>query len=160
TKRELPGGLGDRPAADGGAVGRDLHLRPRVRDPHDSGVRLMPPARRWTRFVLPGYVGLVFLYTLVPIVIMILYGFNQAPAGRLTFAWKGFTLDWYTHLLDIPDLTSALVHSLEIATLSSVIATILGIPAALALGRHRFRGQGLWDGVILADLAAPSVVVG
>jgi spermidine/putrescine transport system permease protein len=118
------------------------------------------PGRRWTRFVLPSYVVLVFLYTLVPIAIMILYGFNQAPAGRLTFAWKGFTLDWYQHLFDIPDLTTALVHSLEIATLSSVIATILGIPAALALGRHRFRGSGLWDGVILADLAAPSVVVG
>ena len=57
----------------------------------------------------------MILYTLVPIGVMILYGFNQAPSGRLTFAWKGFTLDWYRHLFDIPDLTTALVHSLEIA---------------------------------------------
>ena len=72
---------------------------------------------------------------------MVLYGFNQAPSGRLTFAWKGFTLEWYRHLFQIPDLTSALVHSLEIAALSTLIATAIGIPAALALSRYRFRGR-------------------
>ena len=96
----------------------------------------------WRRFVLPGYSSLVIAYTLVPIGVMILYGFNQAPSERLTFAWKGFTLEWYQHLFDIPDLTTALVHSLEIAALSTLIATALGIPAALALARYRFRGRG------------------
>ena len=102
----------------------------------------------------------MILYTLVPIGVMILYGFNQAPSGRLTFAWKGFTLDWYRQLFDIPDLTTALVHSLEIAALSTLIAVAVGTPAALALARYRFRGRGLSDLVILADIAAPSVVVG
>ncbi len=118
------------------------------------------PRRRWTRFILPGYSALVILYTLIPIGVMILYGFNQAPAGRLTFAWKGFTLEWYRHLFDIPDLTTALIHSLEIASLSTLIATALGTPAAIALSRYRFRGRALGDLVILADVAAPSVVVG
>jgi len=54
----------------------------------------------------------------------------------------------------------ALVHSLEIASLSTLIATVLGTPAALALARYRFRGRGLGDLTILADVAAPSVVVG
>jgi spermidine/putrescine transport system permease protein len=91
---------------------------------------------------------------------MVLYGFNQAPSGRLTFAWNGFTLDWYRHLFEIPDLTQALVHSLEVASLSTLIATALGTPAALALARYRFRGRAMGDVVILADVAAPSVVVG
>jgi spermidine/putrescine transport system permease protein len=116
--------------------------------------------RRWTRFILPTYSALVILYTLIPIGVMVLYGFNQAPSDRLTFAWKGFTTEWYQHLFDIPDLTTALVHSLEIATLSTLIATALGTPAAIALSRYRFRGRGAGDLVILADVAAPSVVVG
>jgi len=116
--------------------------------------------RRLRRFVLPAYVVAVIAYTLVPIAVMVLYSFNKAPSGRLTFAWKGFTLDWYKHPFDIPDLTSALLHSLEIASLSTLIATALGVPAALALARYRFRGRGLSDLVILADIAAPSVVVG
>lgn len=124
------------------------------------GARPTAGPRRLRRFVLPGYVIAVIAYTLVPIAVMILYSFNKAPSGRLTFAWKGFTLDWYKHPFDIPDLTSALVHSLEIASLSTLIATALGVPAALALARYRFRGRALSDLVILADIAAPSVVVG
>jgi spermidine/putrescine transport system permease protein len=116
--------------------------------------------RRWSRFVLPTYVVVVLLYTLVPIGVMVLYGFNQAPSDRLTFAWNGFTLDWYRQVFEIPDLTDALVHSIEIATLSTLIAVVLGTPAALALARYRFRGRGAGDLVILADVAAPSVVVG
>ena len=125
-----------------------------------SGARPTAGPRRLRRFVLPGYVVLVIAYTLVPIAVMVLYGFNQAPSGRLTFAWKGFTLDWYRHLFDIPDLTARCVHSLEIAALSTLIATAIGIPAALALARYRFRGTRVGDLVILADIAAPSVVVG
>ena len=126
--------------------------------------RARSPARRprksWARFLLPTYVVVVLLYTMIPIAVMVLYGFNQAPADRLTFAWNGFTLDWYRRLFEISDLTTALLHSLEIAALSTVIATALGTPAALALARYRFRGRGLGDVVILADIAAPSVVVG
>ena len=40
--------------------------------------------RRWTRFILPSYSALVILYTLIPIGVMVLYGFNQAPNDRLT----------------------------------------------------------------------------
>jgi len=133
---------------------RETHQPPRPRAEERAA------RRRWTRFILPGYSALVILYTLVPIGVMILYGFNKAPAERLTFAWNGFTTEWYRHLFEISDLTTALVHSLEIATLSTLIATALGVPAALALSRYRFRGHGVADTVILADIAAPSVVVG
>ena len=118
------------------------------------------PPRGLRRFLLPTYVVLVIAYTLIPIGVMVLYGFNQATNDRLTFAWNGFTLEWYRRLFEIPDLTDALLHSLEIAALSTVIATAIGIPAALALARYRFRGKAAGELVILADIAAPSVVVG
>lgn len=128
-----------------------------------------PPARRssgslkpplWRRMILPGYVATVVAVTLVPIVVMIVYSFNEAPNERLSFAWKGFTTDWYQRLFEIPDLTTSLLHSLEIAAASTVISLALGVPAALALTRYRFPGRGVGDAVILADIAAPSVVVG
>jgi spermidine/putrescine transport system permease protein len=121
--------------------------------------RSRPPGERG-RWMLTAYVIAVFLYTLVPIVVMIAYAFNKAPNGRLTFAWNGFTLDAYRNLFAIADLTSALVTSLEVAALSTVIAVVLGTPAALAMTRYRFHGRGVADAVILSDIAAPSVVVG
>lgn len=129
--------------------------RPPVREPAGS---LKPPL--WRRMILPGYVGLVLAVTLIPIVVMVVYSFNQAPNDRLTFAWKGFTGEWYGRLFEIPDLTTSLLHSVEIAFASMVISLALGLPAALALTRYRFRGRGAGDTVILADIAAPSVVVG
>jgi spermidine/putrescine transport system permease protein len=132
-----------------------------------SGAATVPAAHRktlkaplWQRAILPSYVVLVLLVTLVPIIVIVLYSFNQAPNERLTFTWQGFTDEWYRRLFEIPDLTSALVTSLEVAALSTVIAVAIGTPAALALARYRFRGKGMGDLVILADIAAPSVVVG
>jgi spermidine/putrescine transport system permease protein len=119
-----------------------------------------PRRRRWTSFILPTYFWLVILYTVVPILVMIVYSFNKAPAERVTFAWQGFTTQWYKHPFEVSDLTDSLVHSLVIATGSSIIATIVGTPMALAMGRYRFRGKGVSEILIFADIAAPSVVVG
>lgn len=114
----------------------------------------------WKRAMLPAYVVLVLLLTLAPILVILVYSLNQAPNNRISFSWQGFTTEWYRRLFEIPDLTSALVTSLEIAALSTVIAVAIGTPAAMALARYRFRGRGTGDLVILADIAAPSVVVG
>jgi spermidine/putrescine transport system permease protein len=115
---------------------------------------------RPARFLLPVYTWLVIAYTIVPIGVMVAYGFNKAPSGRLSFNWNGFTTEWYRHVFDIADLTGALVNSLELASASTVVSLALGVPLALALARHRFRGTSLVDSTIFVDIAAPSVVVG
>ncbi len=128
------------------------------------GARAPPAAARPARVGRPVppavYTWLVIAYTIVPIGVMVAYSFNDAPSGRLTFHWQGFTTQWYQHVFDITDLTSALVHSLELAFGSTAIALVLGTPLALALARHRFWGTGAVDSVIFTDIAAPSVVVG
>ena len=125
-----------------------------------AGLPAVKPRRRWGVAVLGVYTWLVILYSVAPIGVMVAYSFNKAPSGRLTFSWLGFTTDWYRHVFDIADLTQALVHSLEVASIATVGATVLGTPLALALARHRFWGRGLTDVVIFVDIAAPSIVVG
>ncbi len=115
---------------------------------------------RLGRFVLPVYTWLVILYTVIPIVLMIVYSFNQAPSGRMTFQWLGFTTQWYQHVFQIPDLTNALVNSLIVAGSSSLISAIIGTPLAIALARYRYLGRNVTEGVIFTNIAAPSVVVG
>jgi spermidine/putrescine transport system permease protein len=116
--------------------------------------------RRWTRFILPTYVGIFIFYLMSPILLMILYGFNKAPTARVSFKWQGFTTEWYRRLFDITDLTAALKNSLEIAAISALIATILGTLIALALVRYRFRGHGTTDMVLFMNIAAPEIVIG
>jgi spermidine/putrescine transport system permease protein len=117
------------------------------------------PPRRWTRFVLPVYVGLFIAYLVSPIVMMIVFGFN-APSGRFNVRWEGFTLDNYRNLLDFPGLTAALRLTLWLALWSTVIATIVGTLLGLAVGRYRFRGAGALGFVMFLAIASPEIVLG
>ncbi len=98
--------------------------------------------------------------TFVPIVVMMLYSFNNAPTSRITFAWNGFTTYWYRNLTQVNGLTHAFLISLEVAVLSSLISVIVGTPVAIALGRFRFWGKGPINAIVFADIAAPAIVVG
>jgi len=116
--------------------------------------------RRWTRFILPAYTTVVMIYLVLPILVMILYGFNNSGFKKVSFRWLGFTTEWYKQLFAIPDLTTALKNSLFIATVSTLIATALGTFIALALVRYRFRGRGATDFVMFLNIAAPEIVLG
>ena len=130
-------------------------------DPALAPPTVVRPRRRWGVLALGVFAWLVILYSIAPIGVMVAYSFNQATAGgRLTFAWLGFTTDAYRYIFAIGDLTQALLHSLEVATLATVFAVLLGTPLALALARYRFYGKTLTDLTIFVDIAAPSIVVG
>jgi spermidine/putrescine transport system permease protein len=137
-------------------VTRELPRESRVRKPAPQPQR----KKRWTRFVLPVYAGLVMFYLVLPILVMILYSFNNSGFKKVSFKWLGFTTQWYKHLLAIPDLTDALKNSLIVATVSTIIATVLGTLMALALVRYRFRGKGATDFVLFMNISAPEIVLG
>jgi spermidine/putrescine transport system permease protein len=115
--------------------------------------------RRWTRLILPVYTWLMILYFSLPILVMIVFGFNDTK-GRLNLRWQGFTLTWYRDLFSIPALTTALRNSLVIAVISTVVTTVLGTMIGIALGRYRFRGKNLYDLVIFSAISAPELVLG
>jgi spermidine/putrescine transport system permease protein len=115
--------------------------------------------RRWTRLVLPVYTWLMILYFSLPILVMIVFGFNDTQ-GRLNLRWQGFTIRWYQDLFQIQALTTALRNSLLIAVVSTILSTVIGTMIGLALGRYRFRGKGLYDLVIFSAISAPELVLG
>ncbi|MFC6878955.1 MULTISPECIES: ABC transporter permease [Actinomadura] len=121
-----------------------------------------PAGRRRRRFAGNGlriYTFLLIGWLLLPIAVMILFGFNDTH-GKQNFRWEGFTLRWYAHLLDKEDLTTAVVNSLTIALLSTAITTVLGTLAGLALGRYRFRGKGATNLVLFMAISCPEIVMG
>jgi spermidine/putrescine transport system permease protein len=119
----------------------------------------VPARRRWTRRILPAYTWLMILYLSLPILVMIVFGFNDTQ-GRLNLRWQGFTLNWYRNLFELPALTTALRNSLVIAVISTVVTTVFGTMIGIALGRYRFRGKNLYDLVIFSAISAPELVLG
>ena len=111
------------------------------------------------RHVLTVYSILFFLYLLLPIGVVIVFSFNQ-PVGKFNYTWNKFTLDNWHYWNGVPGIQGAIVLSLEIAALASVIATALGTLIALALVRYGFRGRGVTNLLIFLPLSTPEIVMG
>jgi spermidine/putrescine transport system permease protein len=109
--------------------------------------------------VLTVYSLLAFVYLMLPIGVVIAFSFNN-PQGRFNYVWSGFTLDNWKNWDGVPGLRSAMVLSLEIAVLASLIATALGMLIALALVRYGFRGRGVTNLLIFLPLSSPEIVLG
>jgi spermidine/putrescine transport system permease protein len=121
--------------------------------------------RRPGRLILPVYSWLVIAYLVLPILVMILYSFNKVTTGlpQVSFAWNGFTLEWWRQWSGIPQLTAAFWLSIRLAVLTAVLATVIGTLLALALVRYRpprFRGKTAVEQIIFLNIAAPEIVLG
>jgi spermidine/putrescine transport system permease protein len=99
------------------------------------------------------------VYLLLPIAIIIGFSFND-PAGRYNFTWSGFTLDHWSNAFGIPELNDAMLTSLELAALATLISTALGTLIAIALVRYEFFGRGPSNFLIVIPMATPEVVIG
>ena len=93
-----------------------------------------------------------FLY--VPLVIVVVYSFNDS---RLNAEWVGFTLDWYRKLAADDDMLAAAGNSLLIAVTASLVSTVLGTMAGVAMHRYRLR---LLPILVLTPIAIPEILMG
>jgi spermidine/putrescine transport system permease protein len=114
---------------------------------------------RVRRHLLDAYALLALVYLFLPISVVVAFSFNN-PAGRFNYTWQGFTLDNWLHPFAYPGIQHALVVSIEIALLSSLVATALGTFIALALVRYRFRGSATTNLLIFVPMATPEIVMG
>jgi spermidine/putrescine transport system permease protein len=96
---------------------------------------------------------------LIPIAVIFAFSFND-PAGRYNFTWVGFTLSHWSNAFGIPELNEALLTSLKLAVLATVISTVIGTLMALALVRYEFFGRRGANFLIVIPMATPEVVMG
>ncbi len=99
--------------------------------------------------------NLAFLYA--PVAVLIVFSFN---ASKLSAVWEGFTLQWYRVLVTDAALWTSAQNSLVVASVSTLLATGLGVPAAVGLERGHFRGQALAQGALLVPLVIPEIMMG
>jgi spermidine/putrescine transport system permease protein len=102
---------------------------------------------------------LVLVYLFVPVAVVVLFSFNDA-AGRFNFTWQGFTLDAWRDPCGVPGMCDAVIASLQIGVLATVVATVLGTLLAFALVRHQFRGRASTSLLVFLPMATPEVVMG
>ena len=101
--------------------------------------------------------GLVFLH--FPIFIIFLYAFNTEDAA-FSFPPKGFTLDWFSVAFAREDVLESIKLSLQIASIATLIAMVLGTLAAAALYRRDFFGKESISMLLILPIALPGIITG
>ncbi|MCO1615742.1 ABC transporter permease [Micromonospora tulbaghiae] len=116
--------------------------------------------RRWLadRWVM-GVALLVLGYLTLPIMVVAGLSFNR-PSSRLSYDFNEFTLDNWKQPCATSDMCDAVVRSMQIGLIATVVSTILGTLMAFALVRHSFRGRSGLNGLIFLPMATPELVMG
>ena len=117
-----------------------------------AGVRPKSPIER----LLAANSWLVYAFFYAPILLLIGLSFN---ANDNVGVWTGVSTRWYSEMFRNDDVMRALRTSLIVAALSTVVSTILGTAAAIALERFRFRGQRVYDGLVYLPIIIPDVTM-
>jgi putative spermidine/putrescine transport system permease protein len=107
--------------------------------------------------LLAAVAGLVLFFLAVPVFVVIPLSFSSGT--YLTFPPPGFSLRWYARFLADPVWTGAAWLSIWVALTVTLLAVLLGTPAAFALVRGRFRGARLINGFILTPVIVPGIIV-
>jgi ABC-type spermidine/putrescine transport system permease subunit II len=119
----------------------------------------------------------VFAFLYLPILVMAVFAFNKpSPAALASFhgsnicaipptqignitVWNGFTGCWFSAGLHDPTYIPAIIVSLQIAAEAAIISTVLGLGAALALGRMKPRFRAPFDALVYLTLVVPEIVI-
>ncbi|MHC2391269.1 ABC-type spermidine/putrescine transport system permease subunit II [Bradyrhizobium liaoningense] len=101
----------------------------------------------------------IFVIVMVaPILVVCLVAFT--PEGFLSLPTNGFSLRWFRTIANYPEFIHAFWVSLGLGALSSFVALLFAVPAALAIARYRFRGRDALAALFLSPLMIPHVVLG
>jgi len=112
---------------------------------------------RVSKSVLASYSFLIYLFLYAPIIILIIYSFNDSKVNAV---WMGFTTKWYYKLSSDGDILTAFKNSLLVASLSTLISTIIGTLAAVGMYKYKFKGKTVLDGLLYVPIIIPEIVMG
>ena len=100
--------------------------------------------------------GFAFLY--LPILLLVVYSFNE---NDLVTVWTSFSFKWYGEMFANRGFRDAAWVTIRVALISSTVATLLGMMAAVTLVRARvFFGRTLFTGMVYTPLVMPEVITG
>lgn len=107
---------------------------------------------------LRAYCGMVLLFLSMPILVAVGVAFGTDKIAR--FPPRGLSLRWFGAALSDQTFIGALMNSLQIAALTTVVTILVGLPAAIALVRRRFPAQAALEAFLLSPLSLPGVLFG
>ena len=114
--------------------------------------------RKAVRILSNLYAVLIYSIFYIPVAVMILFSFNDA---KRNYYWQGFTTEWYGKLFSFAntDLWDALLYSLIIAVLATLISVTIGVLGGIGLKKFEFRTKRFINMMIYVPIIVPEIVL-
>ena len=116
-----------------------------------------PGQRRAKAHLRSAFIALVLVFLFLPIIVLVAFSFNTS---KMNIIFTGFTFEWYGKLFENRDLLEAFRNTLIIASLSTVISTIIGTISAVGLKKYNFFGEKFIGNLIYIPIVIPELVLG
>jgi putative spermidine/putrescine transport system permease protein len=110
------------------------------------------------RLALKGAAAVAMAYILTPLVFVTWLSFYSQEIP--SYPPEGYSLKWYRAIADNDRFLSGFLLSAQLGLIATLIGLALGVPAALAIARLRFRGRETLNSLLLMPLTVPGVVLG
>ena len=98
------------------------------------------------------------IYILIPLIVVIPASFTSA--NYPSFPAEGFSLQWYTKLLDRPEFLEAIGNSTKFALMAAFFSIIFGTLGALAIAKYDIPGKSYITSLLTSPLSVPQLVLG
>ncbi|HHW47764.1 MAG TPA: ABC transporter permease [Clostridiaceae bacterium] len=108
-------------------------------------------------FLKRFYVLLIFAFLYAPIIVLIVFSFNDSKSRG---NWSGFTLKWYRQLFHDQQIMSALYYTIIIAVVSSFVATVIGTAAAIGIHNMKKIKKTIVMNITYLPVMNPDIVTG
>ncbi|MCC9620333.1 ABC transporter permease [Thalassospira sp. MA62] len=120
--------------------------------------RKRQPRANYAKRVLGVWCVLFMIFLLLPMVVVVVVSFSSS--SFIAFPMRGFSLQWYERALSYGPFMSSLLTSIELALAATLVGTVLGIPASIAVARSRRKWATIVANFLLTPLSMPGVVLG
>lgn len=101
------------------------------------------------------YTILVFVFLYAPIVVMIVFSFNDI---KLRGKWAGFTTKWYVELFENPEIISAVRTTLIVAIVATIVASFIGTLSAIGISELRGRKKDMVLNINYLPVLNPDII--
>lgn len=102
------------------------------------------------------YLYLVFIFLYAPIIILMIYSFNESKYR----VWTGFSLKWYIELFHNRQIMDALYNTIFVAVIASILSTIIGTAAAIGIDGLKKWQKSTVMNVTMLPVLNPDIVTG
>jgi putative spermidine/putrescine transport system permease protein len=113
--------------------------------------------RQPRRLLLLALGALTVFFLMAPTLVVVPMSITASNA--LTFPPEGLSLRWYEKMVTDPQWSTGFVNSAQVASLTAVLATVLGTLAALGTVRGRFPGKSAVNALVLSPLIVPVIII-